>query len=232
MIEHRPYAALGGHDLDWLKARLHVDIGGMGRPEHGAIGPLQAWNDDEFAPRSGFGMHGHRDVEILTYVRQGAVTHEDSLGNRSTVAAGDVQAMHAGSGIRHSERNHGDAPLLLYQIWLRPRTQGGAPSWQTRRFPREERTGALTVLASGDARDAGALSIDADARLLGATLPAGATIEHRLPPDRGAYLVTTTGRATVNGVALAPRDGAGIADETMLTIAALDDTEIVLVELG
>lgn len=231
MIEHRPYAALGGHDLGWLQARLHVNIGGMGRPGHGAIGPLQAWNDDAFAPRSGFGMHGHRDVEIVTYVRQGAVTHEDSLGNRSTVDAGDVQAMHAGSGIRHSERNDGDVPLLLYQIWLRPRTQGGTPSWATRRFPREDRAGALTVLASGDAHDEDALPIDADARLLGATLRAGATIEHRLPPGHGAYLVTTTGRVTVNGVTLAARDGAGVVDEDVVTIAALEDTEIVLTEL-
>jgi redox-sensitive bicupin YhaK (pirin superfamily) len=231
MIEHRPYAALGGHDLDWLQARLHVDIGGMGRPEHGAIGPLQAWNDDAFAPRSGFGMHGHRDVEILTYVRQGAVTHEDSLGNRSTIEAGDVQAMRAGSGIRHSERNDGDTPLLLYQIWLRPRTQGGKPSWQTRRFPREARAGALTVLASGDAQDADALPIDADARLLGATLAAGSTLEYRLPPGRSAYLVTTTGRVIVNGVTLAPRDGAAVVDEAAIAIAALEDTEIVLAEL-
>ena len=231
MIDHRPYAALGGHDLGWLKARLHVDVQGMGRPEHGAIGPLRAWNDDEFAPYSGFGMHGHRDVEIVTYVRQGTVTHEDSLGNRSTIVAGDVQAMRAGSGIRHSERNDGAVPLLLYQIWLRPRTPGGAPSWQTRRFPRDERTGTLTVLASGDARDAGALPIDADARLLGALLRAGSTLEHRLPPGHVAYLVTTTGHVSVNGVTLAPRDGACIAGDTLLTIAALDDTEIVLAEL-
>lgn len=231
MIDHRPYAALGGHDLGWLQARLHVAIGGMGRPEHGTIGPLRAWNDDSFAPQTGFGMHGHRDVEIVTYVRQGAVTHEDSLGNRSTIAAGDVQAMHAGSGIRHSERNDGDVPLLLYQIWLRPRTAGGAPSWGTRRFPPAERAGALTVLASGDARDSDALPIDADARLLGTTLRAGDVIEHRLPPGHGAYLVTTAGRVTVNGVMLAARDGAGVVDEAVITIAVLEDTEIVLAEL-
>jgi redox-sensitive bicupin YhaK (pirin superfamily) len=231
MIAHRPYAALGGHDLGWLQARLHVSIGGMGRPEHGAIGPLQAWNDDAFAPRSGFGMHGHRDVEIVTYVRQGAVTHEDSLGNRSTIVAGDVQAMRAGSGIRHSERNDGAVPLLLYQIWLRPRTAGGAPSWSTRRFPREVRAGTLTVLASGDARDADALPVDANARLLGATLRAGDVIEHRLPPGHGAYLVTTAGRVIVNGVTLDARDGAAVVDEAAITVAALEDTEIVLAEL-
>ena len=234
MIEHRPYAALGGNDLDWLNARLHVAIGGLGRPEHGPVGPLRAWNDDEFAPGSGFPMHRHQDVEILTYVRRGAVTHEDSLGNRSTVPAGDVQAMSAGSGIRHAEFNLTGETTALYQIWLRPRSTGGVPSWRTRRFPRSERTGRLTVLASGYADDVAggdALPIDADARLLGATLRRGDVIGHALPAGRQAYLVSTTGRADVNGVLFAGRDGGVIRDETLLTVTALDDTEIVLVEL-
>jgi quercetin 2,3-dioxygenase len=238
MIEHRPYAALGGNDLDWLKARLHVAINGMGRPEHGPIGPLRAWNDDEFAPGSGFPLHRHQDVEILTYVRQGAVTHADSLGNRSTVQAGDVQVMSAGSGIRHAESNDGATPLLLYQIWLRPRTPGGTPSWHTRRFPRLERSGALAVLASGDAADvaAGALPLNADARLLGATLHAGAVVEHRLAPGREAYVVTTLGRVRVranrDSVAMAARDGAHVRGTAVVAIEALEDTEIVLADLG
>jgi redox-sensitive bicupin YhaK (pirin superfamily) len=231
MIERRAYAALGGNDLGWLKARLHVAIGGMGDPAHAGIKGLRAFNDDEFAPHAGFGMHPHRDVEIVTYVRAGAVTHEDSLGNRATLQAGDVQAMSAGSGIRHAEFNDGDTPLALYQIWLRPRTAGGAPSWRTRRFPRDAGAG-LTVLASGDPADTGALYVNADARLLGATLAGGATLEHRLAPGRHAYLVTTRGRASVNGIVLDARDGAAVADEALLAIRALDDTEIVLVELA
>lgn len=234
MIEHRPYAALGGNDLDWLTARLHVAIGGLGRPEHAPLGALRAWNDDEFAPGSGFPMHRHQDVEIVTYVRRGAVTHEDSLGNRSTVQAGDVQAMSAGSGIRHAEFNRTGETTALYQIWLRPRSTGGAPSWTTRRFPRSERTGRLTVLASGyadDVADGAALPINAAARLLGATLRRGDVIEHALPPGRQAYVVSTTGRADVNGVRLAARDGGAVRDETLLTVTALDDTEIVLAEL-
>jgi redox-sensitive bicupin YhaK (pirin superfamily) len=232
MIEHRPYAALGGHDLDWLSARLHVAIGGLGRPEHGAIGALRAWNDDTFAPGSGFPLHRHQDVEILTYVRQGAVTHEDTLGNRDTVRAGDVQAMSAGSGIRHAEFNFEEQPTMLYQIWLEPRTPGGAPGWRTRRFPREDRDGQLSVLASGDATDVAALPINADARLLGGVLRAGATIEHRLRPGWQAYLVSTTGRARINGVQLEARDGAAVRNESVLAIAAQDDTEIVLLELA
>jgi quercetin 2,3-dioxygenase len=234
MIEHRPYAALGGNDLDWLKARLHVDIGGLGKPEHTPIRALRAWNDDEFAPQSGFPLHRHQDVEILTYVRHGAITHEDSLGNRAVVQAGDVQAMSAGSGIRHAEFNAEDVTTALYQIWLRPRTGGGEPSWRTRRFPRAERHGAFTVLASGyddDTRD-GALPINADARLLGATLRAGDTLAYALAPGRQAYLVSTAGRAAVNEAQLAPRDGAAIAGETDIAITAFDDTEIVLVELA
>lgn len=234
MIENRPYAALGGHDLDWLKARLHVSIDGLGNPHHLGIRALRAWNDDEFAPKSGFPLHRHQDVEILTYVRSGAITHEDSLGNRAVVQAGDVQAMSAGSGIRHAEFNDEDVATALYQIWLRPRSTGGAPSWRTRRFPRAERSGAFTVLASGydeDTRE-GALPIDADARLLGATLRTGDTIDHVPAPGRHAYLVSTAGRVTVNGVRLAARDGAAIAGETALTISALEDTEIVLVELA
>lgn len=234
MIEQRPYAALGGNDLDWLKARLHVSINGLGNPNHTGMRALRAWNDDEFAPRSGFPLHRHQDVEILTYVRQGAITHEDSLGNRATVQAGDVQAMSAGSGIRHAEFNAEDVTTALYQIWLRPRSTGGAPSWRTRRFPRAERDGAFTVLASGyedDTRD-GALPMNADARLLGATLRAGDTIDYVLPPGRQAYLVSTTGRAGVNDIQLAARDGAAIAGESHIAITALDDTEIVLAELA
>lgn len=234
MIEQRPYAALGGNDLDWLKARLHVSINGLGNPDHTGMRALRAWNDDEFAPQSGFPLHRHQDVEILTYVRQGAITHEDSLGNRATVQAGDVQAMSAGSGIRHAEFNAEDVTTALYQIWLRPRSTGGAPSWRTRRFPRAERNGAFTVLASGydDDTCTGALPINADARLLGATLRAGDTIDYVLPPGRQAYLVSTTGRAGVNDVQLAARDGAAIAGESHVAITALDDTEIVLAELA
>lgn len=234
MIEHRPYAALGGNDLDWLKARLHVAVAGLGRPEHRPIGPLQAWNDDEIAPGCGFPMHRHQDVVILTYVRSGAVTHEDGLGNRSIVQAGDVQAMHAGSGIRHAEFNAGAMPAALYQIWLRPRSSGGAPSWGTRRFSREDRAGMFVVLASGYEVDtvAGALPIDADARVLGVSLCRGDMLEHVLAPGRQAYLVSTTGHATINGLELAARDGAAISNEARLTIIALDDTEMVLAELA
>jgi redox-sensitive bicupin YhaK (pirin superfamily) len=129
MIEHRPYAALGGNDLDWLKARLHVAFAGLGHPRHAAIGPLEAWNDDEFAPGSGFGMHRHQDLEIITYVRRGAITHEDSLGNRSTVVAGDVQAMSAGSGISGNMSSTSARPAMSASRIARATMPMSSISW-------------------------------------------------------------------------------------------------------
>ena len=239
MIEHRPYAAIGGTDLGWLKARWHVAVGGLGRPQDRPIGALRAWNDDEMAADSGFPMHHHRDVEILTYVRSGAVSHQDSLGNRGVVRAGDVQAMSAGSGIEHAEYNDSGETTTLYQIWLQPRSRGTTPSWSTRRFPRAARAGTLVVLASGyaedcakSAADGGALPIDANARLLGATLRRGDVVSHPLGPGRQAYIVSTLGRVDLNGLRLSARDGAAVSEVAIMTITALDHTEIVLVELG
>ncbi|WP_394791157.1 pirin family protein [Rhodoferax sp.] len=230
MIEHRPYHALGGSDSGWLKARLHIAFSGMGNPIHGPIGALRVWNDDEFAPQSGFPMHRHQDVDILTYVRRGAITHEDSLGNKHTIQAGDVQAMRAGSGISHSEFNAGDEPTWLYQIWLEPRKRGAAPSWQTRHFPRHERDAGLVVLASGHPDDEGAMPIDADARLLAATLRKGKHLSYRLAPGRAMYIVTTSAAVEANGLILQTRDGLLVHDEDTVTITAHDDTEIVIIE--
>lgn len=231
MITHRPYDALGGADRDWLKARLHIAIGGMGNPGHGALGALRVWNDDEIAPASGFPLHQHRNLEIMTYVRDGAITHEDSLGNKGRTEAGDVQVMSAGRGVRHAEYNAESRPTRLFQIWLTPRTIDTEPRWSARRFPRGERGGGFVALASGDPADTGALPINADARLLGVSLPAGETVTHPLVEGRSAYLVTTPGRVVLNGLPMGSGDGAAVTNEPHLTFEALDDTEIVLVEL-
>ncbi|MGU3285131.1 pirin family protein [Methylobacterium mesophilicum] len=230
MIEHRPFAALGGAQTDWLTAKLHFAFGAMGNPQHRPIGPLRVWNDDEFAPRSGFPMHPHRNMEIVTYIRDGAVTHGDNLGNRGRVGAGDVQVMSTGTGIQHSEMNAEDVPLRLFQIWIEPRTAGGAPRWASRRFPSSERGDGFVVLASGDPTDAGALSINADARVLGATLKAGETLTHDIAPGRRGYLVTT-GAADLNGLNLDARDGAAIHEAERLDVVARSDTEVLLVEV-
>ncbi len=230
MIEHRPFAALGSAERDWPKAKLHFAFGGMGNPDHRAIGPLRVWNDDEFAPGSGFPMHPHRDVEIVTYVREGAVTHEDSLGNRGRVEAGDVQVMSTGSGIRHAEFNAEAVPLRLFQIWLDPREPGGVPRWASRRFPASERGGRFTVLASGAQAEAGALPINAEARVLGATLKTGERLAQALAPGRRGYLVTT-GPIRLNSLELGARDGAAIDGIPRLDVLARDGAELVLVEL-
>ena len=230
MIEHRPVSELGGGDLGWLKALHHFRIGTHGNPAHEALGNLYVWNDDELAPGSGFPPHPHRDVEIVTYVREGYVLHRDSLGNEGRTEAGDVQVMTAGTGIEHGEAGAPDQWTKIFQIWLHPRAPGGAPRWGTKPFPKGDRAGRLVVLASGFAADTDALVIRADARVLGATLTAGQSVTYDMAPGRKAYLVATSGRVSLNGVLLGARDGAAAREERTLRIAALADTEVVLVD--
>jgi hypothetical protein len=193
-------------------------------------GALRVWNDDEIAPKSGFPPHPHRDMEIVTYVRKGAITHQDSLGNQGRTEAGDVQVMSAGSGIRHAEYNLEDETTTLYQIWIEPTSSGGAPSWGAKPFPKGDRAGNFVVLASGRDGDADALPIRADARVLGATIKAGESADYELGEGRSAYLAAAAGAVEVNGVKLETRDGAAIRDERILSIRALADAEVVLVD--
>jgi redox-sensitive bicupin YhaK (pirin superfamily) len=172
-------------------------------------------------------------MEIITYVREGAITHEDGMGNRGRTEAGDVQVMSAGSGVTHAEYNLEDTPTRLFQLWILPKTRGGPAFWKAAKFPKSDRAGVLTPLASGFDSDqaAGALPIRQDARVLGATLLAGATTSYELASGRNAYLVVAKGAAAVNGVALGERDGAAIRDEAIIQIAAEGDSEIVLVDV-
>jgi quercetin 2,3-dioxygenase len=230
MIQHRPFAKLGRFDNDWLNARYHFSFSDYHDAERMHWGALRVWNDDTIAPHTGFGAHPHRDMEIITYVRQGAISHRDSLGNEGRTEAGDVQVMSAGGGIVHAEQNADDEPCLLYQIWILPSKSGGAPHWQTARFPKSDRSGEFVVLASGRDGDAGALPIRQDARVLGATLEAGQELHYRPEPGRSLYLALADGAADVNGVTLAARDGAAIKDEALLLIRANLKSEIVLVD--
>jgi redox-sensitive bicupin YhaK (pirin superfamily) len=232
MLQLRPRNLLDHAELSWLKARYHFIVSAGGNPDHSPLGPLIVWNDDEIAPGTGFGQHRHADMEIITYVRQGAVTHEDSQGNVGLTYAGDVQVMSAGSGIYHAERNTGDTPLRMFQIWITPRTRGGAPRWGTRSFPRLDRTGRLTPLASGMPDDTGALYIDADARVLGATLSAGDILIHQLEPGHRVYLAPSAGSIVVNGQIVRTGDGLAVTDEQLLTIVAEEAAELVLVEVA
>ena len=230
MIERRPFASLGGANHGWLNTKHHFSFADYHEKDRIHWGALRVWNDDEIAPNTGFPPHPHADMEIITYVREGAITHKDSLGNEGRTAAGDVQVMSAGSGIRHAEYNLEAGLTTLFQIWILPNKAGGQPAWGTKPFPKGERSGRFIALASGFANDNEALPIRADARVLGATLKAGQHAEYRLGKERHGYLVPATGRVEVNGVKLEARDGAAIEEVEVLRVTALEDSEIVLVD--
>lgn len=230
MIERRPFAELGAAQHGWLDARHHFSFAQYQDPERVNWGALRVWNDDTIAPGTGFAPHPHSDMEIITYIREGAITHQDSLGNKGRTAAGDVQVMSAGSGIRHSEYNLEPGVTRLFQIWIFPERTGGQPSWGTKPFPKADRSGQFVALASGFERDADALPIRTPARVLGATLGAGQSTELSLAAGRYAYLVVATGEVEVNGIRLQTRDGAAISDEPGLFIRAIEEAELVLVD--
>ncbi|CAG2157537.1 Quercetin 2,3-dioxygenase [Cupriavidus yeoncheonensis] len=232
MLVHRRWNSLDQADNGWLRAKFHFRVNAAGNPAHRPLDSLVVWNDDEIAVGGGFPMHGHRDIEIITYVRQGVLGHRDTLGWEGTIHAGDIQVMSAGTGIRHAEFNQGDVPLKVYQIWLLPRETGAKPQWATRSFPRIDRSGRFAVLASGFAGDPDALQIRANARVLGATLKAGDSIRHQLAPSRSAYLVVASGRITVDGEPMGPRDGAALTNAAALDVCALEESELVMVETG
>ncbi len=170
MIEHRPFNELGGEDHGWLKAKHHFSFADYVDPARIGWGSLRVWNDDEIAPNTGFPPHPHANMEIITYVRKGAVTHKDSLGNEGRTEAGDVQVMSAGAGIRHAEYNLEQRPTRIFQIWIIPSSKGGSPAWGSQPFPKADRSGRFVTLASGFDNDKDALPIRARARVLGAML--------------------------------------------------------------
>ena len=232
MIEVRPFNSLGGANHGWLNAKHHFSFADYRDPSRVHWGALRVWNDDAIAPNTGFPPHPHNDMEIITYVRSGAITHRDSLGNEGRTEAGDVQVMSAGTGIVHSEKNEEEVETTLFQIWIIPDKQGEKPSWGARPFPKGDRAGRFVTLASGIDGDDDALPIRANARVLGATLNAGETVEQPIGRDRKAYLVPTRGRIEVNGVAVNPRDGVAIADLDTIRITANVEAEIVLVDVA
>ncbi|HLZ74780.1 pirin family protein [Phenylobacterium sp.] len=226
MIERRPFSALLSSDHGWLKAKHHFSF----TDPAAGWGALRIWNDDVIAPGSGFPPHPHADMEIVTYVRQGAISHRDTLGNAGRTAAGDVQVMSAGSGIRHSEFNREPGETHLFQIWIVPEASGGSPAWGTKPFPKADRSGRWVVLASGFETDTEALPIRARARVLGAALRRGEALDYAADAGRRLYLAAAAGVLSVNNVRLEARDGAAIRDEPRLTFTAIEDCEIVLVD--
>ena len=230
MIHLRPFDSLGGENHGWLDAKHHFSFANYQDENRINWGNLRVWNDDTIQPKSGFPAHPHRDMEIITYVRSGAITHQDSLGNKGRTEAGDVQVMSAGTGIRHSEYNLEDEVTQIFQIWIIPTRQGDEPQWGAKPFPKGDRSGQFVTLASGYENDNDALPIRTNARVVGATIKAGETLDYRLGADRKAYLVPATGAVEIDGIRVNARDGAAIEQLDTVRITALEDSEIVLVD--
>ena len=228
MIDIRPFNSLGHADHGWLDARHHFSFANYHDPARMGWGHIRVWNDDRIAAKSGFPPHPHRDMEIVTYVRTGAITHQDSMGNKGRTGAGDVQVMSAGTGVVHAEYNLEDEQTTLFQIWIETDRPNAPPSWGAMPFPKDSRAGSFQLLASGDRAD-GVLAINADAKILGATLDAGKSIAFEADPGRHLYLVPS-GRVRVNGVEGNARDGIAITGENRVEIEAEDDSELVLVD--
>jgi len=230
MIERRPFQDLGGANHGWLDAKHHFSFAEYHDPSRMGWGPLRVWNDDTIAPGTGFPPHPHANMEIITYVREGAIIHQDNLGNKGRTEAGDVQVMSAGTGIRHSEYNQEPGVTKIFQIWITPDGRGQPPSWGAKPFPKGDRSGSFVALASGLPGDDEALPIRTNARVLGASLKAGESTEYRIGKDRRGYLVPASGSVEVDGVKLEARDGAAISDVDTIRVTALADAELVLVD--
>jgi len=218
-------------NFGWLDTRWHFSFDTYHDPANTHWGALRVFNDDVVEPGQGFGMHPHRDMEIITYVLSGALEHQDSMGNRGVVHPGEVQVMSAGTGILHSEYNHSkQEPVHLMQLWIFPRTRNLKPRWEQRQFSKEERGGKLLpVVTASDT--AGTLHIDQDAQIYVSSLQAGEEVTHSSQPGRKAYLFVIEGGVTLNGTSLAKGDQARIADESKLKIRATENTELIFLDL-
>jgi redox-sensitive bicupin YhaK (pirin superfamily) len=232
MIRIRKAAERGHFDHGWLDTWHTFSFADYYDPDHMGFRSLRVINDDRVQPGQGFGMHGHRDMEIITYVLDGALEHRDSLGNGSVLRPGELQHMTAGTGVRHSEFNPSDKEgVHLYQIWLLPNKNGLKPSYEQKAFSAEDRRGRLRLVASPTGEQ-GSLTIHQDARLYLSTLPAGETVAHVLKLGRHAWLQVLRGRVTLNGQPLAAGDGAAVSEEERLGIKGQDDAEIMLFDLA
>jgi len=232
MIRIRKAAERGHANHGWLDTFHTFSFADYHDPAQMGFRALRVINEDRVAPGQGFGMHGHRDMEIVTYVLSGALEHQDSLGNGEVLRPGEFQRMSAGTGIRHSEFNpSASEPVHLYQIWLLPREQGVRPSYEQKAFAADERQGRLRLVASPDAAD-GSLAIQQDARIYLATLAAGDAVEHPLAAGRFGWLQVLRGSVSVNGSQANTSDGVAIGDEPSVTIAAAGPAEVMLFDLA
>ncbi len=232
MIRLRPANERGHTALVWLDSRHTFSFDQYHDPRHMGFRSLRVINEDRVEPGQGFGMHPHRDMEILTWVLEGELEHRDSMGNGSVLRPGRIQRMTAGTGVRHSEFNRSESePVHLLQIWIRPEQLGLEPGYEERAFPEEERRGRLRLLAAPDARD-GAVKIHQNVELYTSRLAPGEAVTHRLRPGRHAWLQVASGSITLNGTSLAAGDGAAVSEEETLEIQAQKEAEILLFDLG
>jgi quercetin 2,3-dioxygenase len=231
MFIHYPFETLGHADHGWLKARHHFSFSRYYNPRRTGFGALLVINDDTVAPGRGFAPHPHDNMEIITYVRSGAITHKDSMENHGRTEAGDVQVMSAGTGVFHSEVNAESVDTTLFQIWIRPDKRDVQPRWDAQQFPKEPVRDALKLLVSGRAEDAGkgALFIHQDAAIYAGRLSAGTQLTQQVKHQ--AYVVMSSGSATVNDVLMRKGDGAELVGEKTITIHAQDDTEILVIDV-
>jgi quercetin 2,3-dioxygenase len=230
MIERRPFGELPSEDLGWLKARCHFYSTTRDDPTRSGWGCMRVWNDEEIAPNAGFALQVHANIEIIIYVREGTVTHRDSLGNEGRIEAGNVQVVSAGTGIRHAEYNLEQVSARIFQMWIMPASSGGSPAWGVQPCLAAERSGCFTAIASGFDGDHDALPIRARARVLNAKLKVGESIEYVLREPRLAYLVPSMGTVDVNGVRIHAGDGAAIKDVETVAITAIEDADVVMVD--
>ena len=231
MIRLRPSDERGAMKIDWLDTRYTFSFNNYHDPAHMGFRALRVINDDRIAPGAGFPTHGHKDMEILTYVLSGTLHHEDSLGNGSDIRSGELQRMSAGRGVRHSESNPSKAePIHLLQIWIVPDRNGIAPEYEQKAFPPEETSHRLRPVATPDGRD-GSLTIHADVELFLATLDPGQHVLHRLRPGRHAWLHVARGAVRLDEQALREGDGAAISDEEAIQIDGVEPAEILLFDL-
>ena len=231
MLTIRKSAERGYADHGWLKSFHSFSFAGYYDPQHMAWGNLRVINDDWIAPAMGFGTHGHRDMEIVTYVLAGSLAHKDSMGNVESIPAGDVQRMSAGRGVQHSEFNHAkDATTHLLQIWIEPNAPGLTPSYEQASFSPEEKRGRLRLIASEEGAQ-GSVTIHADARLYAALLDGAQAVDLALAPRRKVYVHLVRGELVVNGVALSAGDAARLADEPLLTLRDGKDAEVLVFDL-
>jgi redox-sensitive bicupin YhaK (pirin superfamily) len=222
-----------GHaDHGWLQSHHSFSFADYRDPAHMGFGNLRVINDDYVAPGTGFGTHGHRDMEIVTYVLSGALAHKDSLGTGAVILPGDVQRMSAGRGVQHSEFNHApDATTHLLQIWILPRTKGIEPSYEQKRFDAADKRGRLRLVASPDGRD-GSVTVHADASIRAGLFDAGERAELPLDPQRKAYVHIVRGQLSVNGQVLVGGDAAKLSGESQLVLSEGHDAEVLVFDLA